>query len=198
MLYLRISRRREREFNAEQQASVTIPRHISMASSQQSYFIVAQLVVVASSQQSYVCISLLWIWACWCRDCLLWTIGLFISLSTHPLHLPSSVDKQRVCSQVILHLQLYNNYHSKYDNERPRDSEAEHFFPSYFQSVSSQRWKWPLMMTSNHQKWMTTGRPCLHACPAPGATYWQWMMVSPGDHKLETHKPRANHLDRVC
>ena len=78
---------------------------------------------------------------------LLVVLGLFISPSTHPLHLPSSVDKQRVCSQVILHLQLYNNYHSKYDNERPRDSEAEHFFPSYFQSVSSQRWKWPLMMT---------------------------------------------------
>ena len=60
MLYLRISRRREREFNAEQQASVTIPRRGIMASSQQSYFIiVVQLVVVASSQQSYVCVSLL-------------------------------------------------------------------------------------------------------------------------------------------
>ena len=54
MLYLRISRRLEREFNAEQQASVTIPRCGSMPSSQQSYFIVVQLVVVASSQQSYV------------------------------------------------------------------------------------------------------------------------------------------------
>ena len=39
--------------NLMQQASVTIPRHISMASSQQSYFIIVQLVVVASSQQSY-------------------------------------------------------------------------------------------------------------------------------------------------
>ena len=42
-------------------------------------------------------------------------VGLFISPSTHPLHLPSSVDEQRVGFQVILHLQLYN-YHSKYDN----------------------------------------------------------------------------------
>ena len=54
MLYQRISPRLEREFNAEQQASVTIPRRGSKASSQQSYYIVVQLVVVASSQQSYV------------------------------------------------------------------------------------------------------------------------------------------------
>ena len=96
MLYLRISRRLEREFNAEQQASVTIPRRVSMASSQQSYFIVVQLVVVASSQQSYVfrCCGVEPIGV---RDFLA-VLGLFISPSTHPLHLPSSIDKQKVGS----------------------------------------------------------------------------------------------------
>ena len=48
---------------------------------------------------------MLWSWACWCS---LAVLGLFISPSTHILHLPSSVDKQKVCCQVILHLQLYN------------------------------------------------------------------------------------------
>ena len=42
-------------------------------------------------------------------------VGLFISPSTHPLHLPSPVDKQKVQfgSQVILHFQIYN-YHGQY------------------------------------------------------------------------------------